>query len=58
MFKSKTLFVVGAGASCEVGLPTGEKLKGLIAQKVNIAFSDGVKQRSGDHEITEALSAC
>lgn len=32
MFKKRTLFVLGAGASAEVGLPTGDRLKGKIAE--------------------------
>lgn len=31
MFRNKTLFVIGAGASAEVGLPIGSKLAELIA---------------------------
>jgi hypothetical protein len=55
MFRSKTLFVVGAGASCEVGLPSGEKLKEIIASRLNIKFPDGFKQSGGDLQITDAL---
>lgn len=55
MFNSKTLFVVGAGASNEVGLPIGTELKSQIATKIDIRFEDGYKQDSGDHEITKAL---
>lgn len=55
MFKSKTVFVVGAGASCEAGLPSGEKLKGQIADLLDIRFEDGFNQNSGDRQITQAL---
>lgn len=55
MFRSKTLFVVGAGASKEASLPTGEELKDTIAEKVDIKFEFGNKQISGDHQIMEAL---
>ncbi len=43
MYRSKTLFVVGAGASAEVNLPTGAGLTTRIAQYVTRAFqaSDG-----------------
>jgi len=41
MFKSKTLFVVGAGASQEAGLPTGTELKSIIAEKLDITFDHG-----------------
>ncbi len=55
MFKKKTVFVVGAGASKEVDLPVGDELKNSIAGKVNIGFNDGYTQSSGDKKITEAL---
>ena len=32
MFRKKTVFVVGAGASCELGLPSGDTLMDSIAQ--------------------------
>jgi len=38
MFKSKTTFIVGAGASHEVGLPTGDTLKNKIADKLDISL--------------------
>jgi hypothetical protein len=55
VFKSKTLFVVGAGASFEFGLPTGNELKSKIAKKLDITFSDGYNQNNGDFKITEAF---
>jgi hypothetical protein len=55
MFKSKTLFIVGAGASCEVGLPSGAELKAKIADRLDIKFADGYSQSSGDRKIVEAL---
>lgn len=56
MFKAKTLFIVGAGASDEAGLPVGAELKGEIAQRINIKFGDwGTKQISGDYRIADAL---
>ena len=51
----KTVFVIGAGASKEVNLPTGLELKSKIAQLLDIRFSDGYNQNSGDYTITEAL---
>jgi hypothetical protein len=50
------VFVIGAGASKEVGLPTGLELKDTIAQLLNIKFEYGVKQVSGDYLIKESLS--
>lgn len=55
MFKSKTLFIVGAGASCEAGLPSGEDLKGKIASLLDIRFEDGYQQNAGDLQISDAL---
>jgi hypothetical protein len=55
MFKSKTVFIVGAGASCEAGLPSGEKLKGDIAGLLNIEFEDGWNQSAGDRQIAHVL---
>lgn len=55
MFNSKTLFIVGAGASKEAGLPTGAELKGRIASTIDIRFEDGFRQNRGDHIVTEAL---
>lgn len=54
MFRSKTVFVLGAGASQEVGLPTGDDLKKKIASKIDIRF-DSFQQKHGDYRITEAL---
>lgn len=55
MFRSKTLFILGAGASHEVGLPVGETLKEQIADKIDIQFENGHTQKSGDPEILQAL---
>ena len=38
MFARKTVFVVGAGGSYEVGLPVGDGLKAKISNKLQIAF--------------------
>ncbi|SFJ16539.1 hypothetical protein SAMN04515648_2958 [Phyllobacterium sp. CL33Tsu] len=54
MFKKKTVFVVGAGASKEVNLPVGVELKSIIADKVDIFFDRGQLSR-GDEEIVFAL---
>jgi hypothetical protein len=45
MFKSKTVFVIGAGASKEAGLPTGEELKKSISTLFNV-FSKGISADS------------
>jgi hypothetical protein len=51
----KTVYVVGAGASAEVGLPVGHKLKLEIAGLLNILFNDSNKQYKGDSHIHLAL---
>jgi hypothetical protein len=52
----KTVFVVGAGASKEVGLPIGSELKKLIATALDIQVQRGIYSlSSGDHHIYEAL---
>jgi len=50
----KTVYVVGAGASYEVNLPTGNDLKGRIAELLDIRFECN-SQKSGDYEIQQAL---
>ena len=45
MFNKKTLIVVGAGASKEVGLPTGKELKGKIIELLaDRFFQDAFQQ--------------
>lgn len=55
MFRRPTTFVIGAGASAELGLPVGSALREIISELVNIRFEDGCSQTTGDHEICEAL---
>lgn len=54
MINSSTVIVVGAGASKEVGLPTGKKLKNKIASMLNIEFDD-FDQITSEYEIIKAL---
>ncbi len=56
MFHSKTLFIVGAGASREAGLPTGAELKEKIASAIDIRFEDGFRQSHGDAVVAQALN--
>jgi len=49
-----TVFVIGAGASKEVNLPTGNELKSRIAELLDIRYSISQKI-SGDDLITYAL---
>lgn len=55
MFKSETVFVVGAGASCELGLPSGAQLKDEIAKLLNIRFPDSYNQKTGDPDICDCF---
>jgi hypothetical protein len=55
VFRSKTVFVVGAGASREAGLPTGAELKRIIASKLDIRYRYGYELTSGNQEIADAL---
>ena len=50
----KTVFVIGAGASSEVNLPTGYELKEKISKLLDIRF-EWYKQISGDRTITDSL---
>lgn len=50
----KTTYIIGAGASYELQLPTGEELKSIISKLLDIKF-DFRKQISGDHQIVTAL---
>jgi len=54
MFNRNTLFIVGAGASKEAGLPIGTELTERIAEllKISVDYRD---LKSGDHVIYEAM---
>lgn len=52
----KNVIIVGAGASKEFGLPTGNELKDQIAKISDIRFDDwGSKLVSGDHRLVQTL---
>ncbi len=55
MFKRRTLFVVGAGASKEFGLPLGPALAATIAGKTNIKLEGGRNVVNGDRDIVSQL---
>jgi hypothetical protein len=57
MFRAKTVLVIGAGASVEVGLPMGSDLLKQIIQLTHITF-DFDRQKTGDPGILEALRLC
>lgn len=55
VFRNHTVIIIGAGASCECGLPTGAELRTKIARLLDIRFKHGYEQVSGDYDIVEAL---
>ena len=55
MFNKNTLIIVGAGASKEAKVPTGNELKQNIANSLDIRFAHGVQQISGHPYIYNAL---
>jgi hypothetical protein len=55
MFRSRTVFVVGAGAGQEVGLPTGPELIPIIRNKLNFTPDRPHRHVSGDPTILEIL---
>lgn len=56
MFRSRTVIVLGAGASNEIGLPLGLDLQAKIASKINISFDRwGSQFEKGDQKIYSAL---
>ncbi len=54
MFKDKTLFVIGAGASVEFGLPVGRDLAEEIRKKSSFTFPAHSSPR-GDEEVLNLL---
>lgn len=54
MFTKPTVFILGAGASAELGLPVGGRLKHEIASSLTFRF-DFNRQISGDPILYEAL---
>jgi hypothetical protein len=55
MFRSRTVFVVGAGAGQEVGLPTGPELIPIIRNKLNFKHDRRHRLVSGDPALFETL---
>lgn len=54
MFRANTVFVVGAGASAELGFPLGAGLLEDISQRIDISYNFGRLER-GDHILADAL---
>lgn len=55
MTKKKTVFVLGAGASFEFGLPVGDTLKEWISNDLNYRYDDQGRVAGGDGLIFDAL---
>jgi hypothetical protein len=54
MFNKPTVFIVGAGASAECGLPTGSQLKDRIRGGLGFQFEGG-QLRKGDEALLQLL---
>lgn len=52
---NNSVYIIGAGASKEVGLPTGFELKSTIANLLDIRFEWNNDQKFGDYLIAQAL---
>ncbi len=52
---NKTVFILGAGASKEVGLPIGSELKHSISECMDMYFENGCRQTRGEPRVVEAL---
>lgn len=55
VLRSKTVFIVGAGASVDYGLPTGKALKSDIARLLYLNFDATIRTKE-DPKIVEALT--
>ncbi|MBO1906800.1 hypothetical protein KHP60_16845 [Microvirga sp. 3-52] len=55
MFKSKTVFIVGAGASAEIGLPTGAKLIEGMAPQLKFDLDEFSRPTRGDKALFEII---
>lgn len=56
MFEDKTVFVVGAGASAEFGLPVGWELLKKIQENSHFEFDRGLTPSKGPRRVFEAIS--
>lgn len=56
MFRGKVVFVLGAGASKEIGFPLGAELKADLAERLRFSFKRGYDLQSGDPAVANAIS--
>ena len=54
-FQKKTVFIVGAGASYEVGLPIGSELTGIISNSLRQKDDSGYRTVLQDGTLSEAI---
>jgi hypothetical protein len=55
LFKPKTVFVVGAGASCELKMPSGGQLADTITVGAKVGFGHVEEKATGDSGLRDAL---
>ena len=56
MDSENTVYIIGAGASAEINMPTGAELLKAISKLLNIKFSHGSREpTSGDYQIYRIL---
>src|SRR5215469_11701028 len=58
MFKRRTLFVIGAGASQELGFPVGSKLAATIRDKMDVRYDHGLRpvRNGADYTFFETVT--
>jgi hypothetical protein len=55
MLHKRTVFILGAGASCEAGLPDGKTLRNLARGRLDIRYQKESGRFGGDDVIFEAF---
>jgi len=55
MFRSKTVFIVGAGANCDLGFPNGAQLLNEIAEALDFYANSPTRSDGGDDRIYQTL---
>jgi hypothetical protein len=55
MLRVPTVFVIGAGAGVDVGMPLGDRMSQIIGEKLRIEFGEGNRQTGGDRLIMEVI---
>ncbi len=55
MFRDRTLFIIGAGASAEVGMPLGVQLARNVSDALTFKFDDFGRLKAGDYDLYQCL---